>query len=151
MDFAIFIKESILGSLNSVFNMAKIIIPLMLMMELLKDLKVLDRISHFLSPVSSFFGIDENSTFPLVIGLIFGLAYGAGIIIDSVNEDNLSKKDLYVIIIFLIACHAVFEDTLLFVAIGANGILLFTLRLVAAIICALIASNIFDKIEVKGK
>ena len=151
MDFSAFFKEGALGSLNSVINMAKIVIPLMIIMELLKDLKVLEKVANFLKPIAKFFGISKESTFPLVVGLIFGLAYGAGVIIDSINQNDLPKKDLYVVVIFLIACHAVFEDTLLFVAIGANGILLLSLRLGAAIVSALLASKVINKMEMKEK
>ena len=151
MDFLAFLEEGALGSLSSVFNMAKIVIPLMIVMELLKDLKVLEKVANFLNPVAKFFGISKESTFPLVVGLIFGLAYGAGVIIDSINQNDLPKKDLYVVVIFLIACHAVFEDTLLFVAIGANGILLLSLRLGAAIVSALLASKVINKMEMKEK
>ena len=151
MDFLAFLEEGALGSLSSVFNMAKIVIPLMIVMELLKDLKILEKIAILLNPVAKFFGISKESTFPLVVGLIFGLAYGAGVIIDSINQNDLPKKDLYVVVIFLIACHAVFEDTLLFVAIGANGILLLSLRLGAAIVSALLASKVINKMEMKEK
>ena len=151
MDFLAFLEECALGSLSSVFNMAKIVIPLMIVMELLKDLKILEKIAILLNPVAKFFGISKESTFPLVVGLIFGLAYGAGVIIDSINQNDLPKKDLYVVVIFLIACHAVFEDTLLFVAIGANGILLLSLRLGAAIVSALLASKVINKMEMKEK
>ena len=150
MDFVAFLKESTLGSLNSVINMAKIVIPLMLALEILKDLNVLNKISEFLKPISKFFGISKESTFPLVIGLIFGLAYGEGVIIESSKEDNLNKKDLYVLIIFLVACHSIFEDTFIFVAMGANGILLITLRLVLAIVLSFSASKIIDKMNIKG-
>jgi hypothetical protein len=148
MDFVGFLKESTFGSLNSIFDMAKIVIPLMIVMEMLKDLNILDKISDFFKPVAKFFGISSESTFPLVIGLIFGLAYGAGVIIESAKENNLSKKDLYILIIFLVACHSVFEDTLLFVAMGANGFLLLPLRIGIAIVISFMASKILDKINI---
>ena len=120
MDFWLYIKESFIGALGSVITMAKIIIPLMIIMELLKDSKILDKLSEKMKPIAKFFDISNAAVFPLIIGLIFGLSYGAGVIIESAEENNLSKKDLYTLMIFLIACHAVIEDTLLFVVVGAN-------------------------------
>ena len=118
MDFTLYIKESFTGSLNSVITMAKIIIPLMVVMEILKDSNVLGKLSKKLSPIAKFLKISNEAIFPLVIGLIFGLSYGAGVIIESAEEYNIGKKDLYTLMIFLIACHAVIEDTLLFVVVG---------------------------------
>ncbi len=83
------------------------------------------KISKRLKPISKLFDISNESVFPLLIGMVFGLVYGAGIIIESVEEENLGKKDLYIVMIFLVACHAIFEDTFIFAAVGANLWLLF--------------------------
>lgn len=36
----------------------------------------------------------------LVAGLTIGLAYGAGLMIQAVEEDGVSKKDMYLALIF---------------------------------------------------
>lgn len=151
MDFILYFKESITGSFSSVVTLAKIIIPLMVVMQILKDSNILDKISQSLSYVSKTLDIADEAIFPLIIGLLFGLSYGAGIIIESTEENNLSKKDLYVLMIFLIACHAVVEDTLLFVVVGANLWLLLGIRLATAIIISLIASKILNRKNGKSK
>ncbi|MCF6462616.1 nucleoside recognition domain-containing protein [Clostridium sp. Cult1] len=145
MDIMAYLKDSFLGSLNSILSMAKIIIPLMIIMEILKDSNILERISKRLNPISKFFNISNEAVFPLMIGLIFGLVYGAGVIIESTEGKDLSKKDLYVLIIFLVACHAIFEDTLVFAAVGANLWLLFITRLTVATVTAYFASKVIDK------
>ncbi|MTI65394.1 MAG: nucleoside recognition protein [Firmicutes bacterium] len=131
--------------MKAVFTIAKIVIPLMIAMEILKDYKVIDKISKLLKPISNLLGISKNLTFPLVIGLILGLSYGAGVIIKEAKEGELSKKDLYLLIIFLVACHSVIEDTLLFVAIGANGWFLITIRIIIAIILTVLVSKFIGK------
>lgn len=151
MDFALFIKESTLGSLSSILTMAKIIIPLMVVMEILKDSNVLDRVANKISPIAKFLNISNNAIFPLIIGLIFGLSYGAGVIIESAEENNLSKRDLYTLMVFLVACHAVIEDTLLFVVVGASLWFLLGIRLIVAIIITYFASKVLNKIEIKDK
>lgn len=141
MDFIMCIKEGFTGSLLSVVSIAKIVIPLMIAIEILKEYKILDVLCDLLSPISKILGISKNAVLPLVVGLILGLAYGAGVIIKTVEEGDISRKDLYLLMIFLIACHSVFEDTLLFVAIGANGWLLIGVRFVIAVIITIIASR----------
>lgn len=147
MDFMAYLKESTMGSLNSVFSMAKIIIPLMIAMEILKDAEILEKISKRLKPISKLFDISNESVFPLLIGMVFGLVYGAGIIIESVEEENLGKKDLYIVMIFLVACHAIFEDTFIFAAVGANLWLLFFTRLIVALVIAYFLSKTIDRMS----
>ncbi len=146
MDIILFIKEGCSESLVSIITIAKIVIPLMIGIEILKDFNILDKVSSFLNPLAKFLGISKESTLPLVIGLVLGLFYGAGVIIESAKEGELSKKDLYLLMIFLVACHSIFEDILLFVAIGANGWLLLSVRLVTAIILTSLVSKHIDKV-----
>lgn len=146
MDFVEIAKEGVTGSVSSVLNIAKIVIPLMVVIQILKDLDILGKLSLRMKPLARFLGISEESTFPLIIGLILGLAYGAGVIINSAKEGNLNKKDLYLVVIFLVACHSVFEDTLLFVAIGANGWLLLGTRIIVALVLTSLTARYIDKI-----
>ncbi|MTI49233.1 MAG: nucleoside recognition protein [Firmicutes bacterium] len=145
MEFISILGEALKGSLESVFTIAKVVIPLMFIMEILKDLKILDKLSDILRPGTKFLGISKNSSFPLMVGLTLGLAYGAGVIIKSAKEGDLSKKDLYLLMIFLVTCHSVIEDTLIFIAIGANGWLLLGIRIPLAIILTVIVSKHIDK------
>ena len=61
------------------------------------------------------------------------LAYGAGVMIQAVKEDGVSQKDITLAFIFLMACHAVVEDTLIFVPLGIPVLPLFLIRLGVAI------------------
>lgn len=135
------VSEGIIGGLKSVLNIAMIVFPLMIVMEIAKDLNLLNKISDFCKPLTKWMGVSKQSAFPLAIGLVFGLAYGAGIIIQSAKEGDLDKRSLILVSIFLVCCHAVIEDTLIFVAVGANGFLLLTMRLVTALILTIIISK----------
>lgn len=149
MDFGLYLKESMTGSMSSVITMASIIIPIMICMEILKDSNILDKISEKLSFISNFFNMSNMAVFPMLIGFVFGISYGAGVIIESAEEGNLTKNDLYTLMIFLIACHAVIEDTLLFGVVGANLWLLFLLRVGVAIIITFISSKIIPKLKLE--
>lgn len=149
MDIVLYLKESFSGSLNSVITMAKIIIPLMVAMEVLRDSKLLDKLSIKMEPIAKVLTISNDAVFVLIIGLIFGLSYGAGVIIESTEEANLSKRDLYILMIFLVACHAVIEDTALFVVVGANLWLLLGIRVGVAIIISIFAAKVINKLDLE--
>lgn len=135
------LKEGLMGSLSSMWGVIKIVVPLMLAIEIIKDLKILDKISGVVKPITKVIGTTKDSLLPLLSGLLFGILYGAGIIVDSVNEGNMDKKEVYLITIFLGACHAIVEDTLIFTQIGANGWVIFFARLVTAIIITSLAAR----------
>lgn len=141
MDIMSIIKEGLFGSFDAVKSIAIVVIPLMFAMEILKELKVLDALSKLLKPVMKFLGLSKESAFPLLVGLTLGLAYGAGVIIKSAKEGALKKRDLYLLMIFLVTCHSVVEDTLIFVKMGANGWLLLGIRVPLAIILTVIVSR----------
>lgn len=141
------LKEGIFGSAKSVYSIAIIVFPIMIGLQILKDYKILDKIANLFSFVTRVFNISSEAVFPLLVGIIFGLSYGAGVIIQSSKEGEISYRDLFLISVFLITCHAVIEDTLIFVAVGANGYFLLGIRLIAAIIL----TYIFSKFTIENK
>ncbi|GIN85375.1 putative membrane protein YvoD [Heyndrickxia sporothermodurans] len=128
-----------------VYQLAIIVIPLMIGIQILKDLKVLQWFSRIMSPFTRFLGMKENTSTTLAAGLLFGLAYGAGVMIQAVKEDGVSKKDVTLAFIFLVCCHAVVEDTLIFVPLGIPVLPLLLIRLFTAILLTFIVAIIWNR------
>lgn len=135
------LKEAFLGSMSSMWGVIKIVIPLMLIIEIIKDLKILDRLYKYIRPLTKVIGTSEKSVLPLLSGILFGIVYGAGLIIESIKEGDMHKKEVYLVGIFLSACHAIVEDTLVFVQIGANGWIVLGVRILMALIVTISASK----------
>ncbi|OZI13600.1 hypothetical protein CEW92_00325 [Bacillaceae bacterium SAS-127] len=134
-----------------VFQLALIVIPLMVMIQFLKDLKWLDVFSRWMAPVTRILGMKENTSTTLAAGLLFGLAYGSAVMIQAVKDDGVSRKDVTIAFIFLVACHAVVEDTLIFVPLGLTGwtlLALFLIRVIVAVILTLIVSTLWRRAEI---
>jgi len=83
--------------------------------------------------------------FSLTVGVLLGITYGAGILIDEVKSGNISKKDIFYIGTFLMICHAIIEDTLLFVIFGADFTMVILIRTIAAIIFSYILLKIYER------
>jgi hypothetical protein len=130
------LRDSLILSVKLLF----IILPLSVFYEFLKG-----RGSKLQKKRFAFLGISGSGLIPLVTGVIIGLTYGAGVIIHSIRTSNIGKKEAFLILLFLSICHAIIEDTLIFVVIGANGFILIAFRFVLAIILtyALYRSKIF--------
>ena len=75
-----------------------------------------------------------NRVVSIVAGLLLGITYGAGIIISEVEKGTLNKIDILYIATFLMICHSVIEDILLFVIFGANGWIILIIRVLLAIV-----------------
>lgn len=75
-----------------------------------------------------------NSAFSIAIGIILGITYGAGILINEYEKNTLNQEEILYVGTFLMICHAIIEDTLLFVIFGANLWIIITLRILFAFI-----------------
>jgi hypothetical protein len=124
------------------FKLLLIILPLTISYEFLKTKQQRLATGNF-----SLMGITSSGFVPLITGLIIGLTYGAGVIIHSIRSSNIKKKEAFLILLFISVCHAIIEDTLIFVLIGANGLVLVGVRLFLAIVLTYAASRmrLFDR------
>ena len=130
-----------------VLQLALIVIPLMIIIQVLKERNYLQKFSEKIAPFTKVIGIQPNASLTLVAGLTIGLAYGAGVMIQAVQEDGVSKKDATLAFIFLVACHAIVEDTLIFLPLGVPILPLFLVRLVTAFVLTIIVAYIWRKAE----
>ncbi|WP_251554932.1 nucleoside recognition domain-containing protein [Neobacillus muris] len=128
-----------------ILQMAMIVIPLMMVIQLLKDIKWLNKFSRTMAPITKSLGMQENTSTTMAAGLLFGLAYGAGVMIQAVEDEGVSQKDITLAFLFLMACHAVVEDTLIFVPLGIPILPLFLIRLGTAIALTLIVGTIWKR------
>ncbi|MFZ3590168.1 nucleoside recognition domain-containing protein [Bacillus sp. DJP31] len=137
------VSKALLG----IFQLAIIVIPLMIVIQVLKDLKYLAIFSKWMSPVTKLLGMKENTSTTLAAGLLFGLAFGAGVMIQAAKEDGVSKKDLTLAFIFLVSCHAVVEDTLIFIPLGIPVWPLLLIRLGVAILLTVVVAFIWKRVQ----
>lgn len=141
--------EGVLAGVTGIAQLALIVIPLMLVVQIMREKNWLKLIANGLAPLTKLIGVDKNTSVTLASGLSIGLAYGAGVMIDAVKEDKVKKKDLYIVFIFLVACHAVVEDTLVFLILGIPVWPLLVIRLTAALILTIAISRIWNAYDKK--
>ena len=140
MDWQVILREIITGGAHIAILVPAIIIPLMVVLALLTDTRLLDRGVGFIQPVMQRLNLSNRVAFPLLAGLFLGIVFGSGVIISFANDGTLTKRDLIIVLVFLGICHSVVEDTLIFAALGANWWVLITCRFVLAALAALAVS-----------
>ena len=91
-----FITEFFPPTLESLFWMllkiAIIIAVIMVALEILKALKVLDWLNKILYFFTKHLGITPKASTPLLIGILLGITYGAGAILASYTNKEMTKK-----------------------------------------------------------
>lgn len=140
MDWQVILREIITGCTRIAVLVPAIIIPLMVVLALLTDTRLLDRGVGFVQPVLQRLNLSNRVAFPLLAGLFLGIVFGSGVIISCANDGTLTKRDLILVLVFLGICHSIIEDTLIFAALGANWWVLISCRFVLAALAAFAVS-----------
>jgi hypothetical protein len=139
------IIEILINLAAFIWSIAKVLIPLMIVIEIFKDTKFIDKLSNAIKPATRFLTISDKSGISLIFGIVFGLTIGAGAVIQSVKDYNIDKRSVFLVTMFLSMCHAVFEDSMIFGAAGANVFALLAARIISAVTITLILSRFIKK------
>lgn len=139
------IRESIFGSLGVIKSIASIIIPLMIIVQIMTEYKWIEKLSTKTKFITDFLGVSKDTLVPLLIGMLVGISYGAGAILDAKERYNLSKNDVFLVMCFLVPFHAVIEISLIFWVIGVNPIIMIIARIAVAIPVTLFFKKMIGK------
>jgi len=121
----ILLQNSLYASLVLSLQIILLVSLLIFFLDFLKSLPVIQKHSNKI-----------NSSFSISVGVVLGITYGAGILISEYEKGVLSSKEVLFIGTYLMICHAIIEDTLLFVLFGANPWVIVSFRLFFATLIA---------------
>ena len=136
------ILSALKGALRLCATLFLIIVPLTIFYEFLKA-----KTASLAAKERALAGISGRGLIPLITGIVIGLTYGAGVIIHSIRSSDLKKGEAFLILLYLSVCHAMIEDTLIFVVIGGNGLILVGARffLATLLTCAAYRAGLFQR------
>jgi hypothetical protein len=137
--------SALAGGLTLSLKLLLIIVPLVTVFEVLRYLPVFRRAGKAFDPLMHGMGLSRDSAVPLFTGIFLGIAYGAGIIIRVAQEKRLPRRELFLMGLFLATCHAVVEDTLIFVVLGANGWIILGVRIFIAVALTVLLARLWEK------
>jgi hypothetical protein len=140
LDWQVILQEIVTNGVRIAVLVPAIIIPLMVVLALLTDSRLLDRGVGFIQPLMQRLNLSNRVAFPLLAGLFLGIVFGSGVIISFANDGTLTKRDLILVLVFLGICHSIIEDTLIFAALGANWWVMISCRFVLAALAAFAVS-----------
>ncbi|PKP16405.1 MAG: nucleoside recognition protein [Bacteroidetes bacterium HGW-Bacteroidetes-22] len=91
---------------------------LMVLQRLMEEFGLLTWLSRMLGYVLRLFGLAPEASLSWLVANVVGLAYGAVIILEEVEEGRLSKKEADLLNHHIAVSHSQLEDPILFYAIG---------------------------------
>ncbi len=115
------------------FKIALIISGLMMLQNILKEFRILDLISRTFAPFMRIMGLSDDSSFLWFVAQTLGLAYGSVVMIEEVENHEITPQSANLLNYHIAVNHSLLEDTLLFVAIGVPAGWIITPRFVFAI------------------
>ena len=120
ISFETLLLHPLIGALKLSLRLLLIIVPLLVVYECIRALPWWKRFEAFGRSEGRMnkMGLSPHTLIPLFTGIFLGIAYGAGVIIKISKEKALKASDLWFLGLFLATCHAVVEDTLIFVVVG---------------------------------
>ncbi|HDP24060.1 MAG TPA: hypothetical protein ENN34_01320 [Deltaproteobacteria bacterium] len=128
-----------------------IITGINLLIDTMRFFNAFAPVVSLLKPLTAVNGLPKNTTFMWMAGLVFGLAYGSGVLIAEARTGQVDQDALVRLNISLGISHSLIEDTLLFVAIGASLFWVLFPRIIAAALTVwgyMLARSFLEKIPV---
>jgi hypothetical protein len=124
-----------IGQVENLGRIFAIVLALMVLLRVLRWVGVIELVERLLAPVLRILGMTPAATDITVVGMVLGLAYGGGLIIQHATSGEVSKRDVFFSLALMGLCHSLIEDTTLMALLGGHlsGILL--ARIVFALIC----------------
>jgi len=114
------IWEWAVGQVQNLGSIFLIILGLLTFMKLATAMRLTDLCNFLLRPVLKLIGIGPSASTITVVGLSLGLTYGSGLILHEIDNGRVNRQDIFYSLSLMGMSHALIEDTLLMVMIGAH-------------------------------
>lgn len=121
-----------------------IIMGLMTLLGMMKSFNAIPHIVKPLRPVLKLMGLDERVGILWLTAGVFGIAYGAAVILEEAKEGNLTAEELTRLHLSIGINHSMVEDPSLFLSLGLSAFWLWIPRLLTAIL-AVHLMNLWQK------
>jgi hypothetical protein len=131
------LRTFVVGSFDLLWRVFVIVVPIMVVLELFEGTRAFRAVVRAWARVVRHVGLDERSAAPTLVGFLFGIAYGGGVIVRDIRRHDIGRRQVFIMSVFLSMVHAIAEDSLVFIALGASAIWVVGFRIVWAALVTL--------------
>lgn len=132
-------KRGIKKSISTIFELAKIMIPVYIAVQILSFSGLLEVISHFFEPLMSFLGLPGEASLALVMGCAVNIYASLGIMASI----TLTVKQATTLAIMISIAHNLIGETAVIKKLGINAYSIVILRIVVSFVCGFIYHIVF--------
>ena len=111
-----------------------IVMALMIALCLMKAFDTIPFLVKILKPLLKIMGLNERVGLLWLTAVVFGIAYGAAVIVEEAKEGNFSAEELERLHISIGINHSMVEDPTLFASLGLSVFWLWIPRVITAIV-----------------
>ena len=130
------------GLADTGIKMLLVLVAIFIVLDWGRRYGLLERALNAIGAVTRFIGLKKEAGMPWLAGNVFGVVFGAGVITETVREGRLDSKQVTLVATFLALCHGLFEDTAIFMVLGANMFWILVPRIVLAVIVTWVLSRV---------
>ncbi len=131
-----------LGQIENLMLIVVVIFCVIVVMRFLRTTGILDLFEKMLEPVLPFFGMSKRAAPITVVGMLMGISYGGALIIRESTSGRLKSREVFFSLALMALCHAIIEDTLLMMALGAHWTGVFLGRVLFSLIVIYILAQL---------
>jgi hypothetical protein len=116
------LHQFVVGSFDLLLTVFVIVVPIMVFLEFFEGTRPFrSMVRGWSRLVGRWLGMSEEAAAPTLIGFLFGLAYGGGVIVRDTRRNKLGRRQVFLMSVFLSMVHAIVEDSMIFIALGASA------------------------------
>jgi len=117
------------GSFGLLWKTFAIVVPIMIVLEVFEGSRPYRAMVKGWARLVGRLGFTEETAAPTLVGFLFGLAYGGGVIVRDTRRHALGRRQVFLMSVFLSMVHAIVEDSLILIAVGASALWVIVYRL----------------------
>jgi hypothetical protein len=137
-----FLWEFLRGTWGLLWKMFAIIVPIMILLELVEGTRGFAALTRVWARIMRPLGLTPETAAPTLVGFLFGLAYGSGVIVRDARRGTIGRRQVFLMSLFLSMVHAIVEDSLILIAVGASAVWVVGFRLVWAGVVTLVVGAV---------
>ncbi len=131
-----------IGLWATAWKMLLVLVAIFTGLEFARRYGLLSKALNGVHKLTRHIGLTRDAGLPWLGGNVFGIVFGGGLIVESTREHKLSPKQVTLVATFLALSHGLFEDTAIFIVLGANLFWITVPRVVLAVLVTWILSRV---------
>lgn len=132
-----FIQDFLWGTFDLLWKMLVIVVPIMVILELAEGTRFFAMLTRLWTRLMGPLGFTRETAAPTLVGFLFGLAYGSGVILREVRRGTIGRRQVFLMSLFLSMVHSIVEDSLIMFAVGASLVWIVGFRILWAALITL--------------